>query len=127
MLGPSDRSFPPLRHLCLGPEPPTAWIENDASVPAMLVRLSGCWLIASGPMLISTNQLEPLYSASWMSPRARMVALAGSETPVNCQPPEMRTPLPTLFQVVPLVETSKEVRQTSGPVPPRCQVIFELL
>ena len=78
-------------------------------------------------MLVSTNQLEPLYWAPSMNPRARMVKLLGRETLLNRQPPEMRAGAARAFQVLPLVETSKVARQTSGLVPPRNQVILELL
>src|SRR2546429_9148311 len=37
----------------------------------------------------------------------------------------MRSPEPTLLQSRPLVEVSKPARQTSGPGPPRSQVIVE--
>src|SRR5437763_1499421 len=79
--------------------------------------------MAGGPIEVSANQDEPLYSPPVRKPRARTVALVARASPITCQPPGMRVPEPALVQVRPSVEISKVVRQTSGLVPPRSQVI----
>src|SRR5207247_7444427 len=79
----------------------------------------------SGREWLCTNQLEPFRNPPVMNARARIMELAGSERPLSCQPPEMRVPGPRSAQVAPSVLVSKLVRQASGAVPPRSQVIVE--
>src|ERR1041385_3169865 len=55
-----------------------------------------------------------------------MAELGGNESPVNCQPPEMREPAPAGSQSIPFVENSKVVNRASVVVPPRNQVMVEL-
>src|SRR5512137_2319677 len=72
--------------------------------------------------LVSTNQLVALHAPPATKPRARRRLPTDTDTLVHCQPPELRVPAPRLSQSVPLAETSRVVRQTSGLVPPRSQV-----
>ena len=75
------------------------------------------------PKANSTIEPEPLSAPLVVKPRARTLAPAGTLTPVNCQPPEMRVPDPRLVQFTPpLAEDSNVVHQHSGPPPARSQV-----
>ena len=51
-----------------------------------------------------------------------LARMAGKDSPVNRQPSAMRLPAPRPVQLVPSVEVSKVVRQTSGVVPARSHV-----
>src|SRR5260221_97147 len=83
--------------------------------------------MAMGPRLVSMNhQDEPLYWPPAAKPRARMEAFGETEMLVTCQPPAMRGAGPRFVQApTPSVEASKVARQTSGPTPPRSQVMLE--
>src|SRR5205823_648436 len=87
--------------------------------------LIGWMSTAGGPTLCSSYQAEPPWLPCATKPRARIVGLSGSARLVADQPPEIRPAAPRWIQSLPLVETSKVVRQTSGPGPDRNQVILE--
>src|ERR1051326_7512830 len=78
---------------------------------------------ASTPARLSTNQLDPSNCPPETQPRARMLFPAARDWPVKRQPPGMRLPAPVEIQFEPSVEISKVVRETSGVVPLRSQVI----
>src|SRR5208282_5760276 len=115
MFPASARGMPSLSH----------WQVNGG-VPPLLVRLAGEVTTTAGPPKVSTNELDPSYSPLVTKPRARMFRTWARGRLVNCQPPGARCPAPKLTQSTPLVEMSKVVRQTSGPVPPRCHEMVEL-
>src|SRR3954462_14004420 len=84
--------------------------------PESLAMICGGWVRLS---VVSTYQLEPLFTPPERKPRARMGVSNGCDNPLICHPPGTGTPSPTLTQSAPLLHTSKVVRQTSGLVPPR--------
>src|ERR1035441_6310314 len=80
-----------------GGDPATATLKPITVLVKFSILVG--WQVMKGPPdKVSTNQPEPLYSPPVQRPRARIVALVGSESPVCCQPPAMRVPAPRLIQ-----------------------------
>src|ERR1035437_3845994 len=82
-------------------------------------------MIQGGPATVSTGQLLALEYPPTTIPRARIFTFAAKESPPSCHPPVIRVPAPTPNQLVPSVEISKLVRDSSGLAPPRSHVIVE--
>src|SRR5882672_4429226 len=76
-----------------------------------------------GPIIISSNQQEPLCPPPAMNPRARMVEFVGTNTSFSRHPPGTRLPEPSGIQSLPFVDASKVVFLASGAEPARNQVI----
>jgi hypothetical protein len=121
-LPPLLKFTPFFRHWYRNGGDPAAETIKVAVVAGLFVRLAGCLTIASGPMEDSTNHGSPLATTK---PRATTVPFVGREPKSNCQPPGAREPAPKFSQSRPLVETWKVVRQSSGALPPRRQVMPE--
>ena len=87
--------------------------------------LVGWVVIDARVKFVSTNQLDRSLRPPLTKPCARKIPFVGQSSPLNCHPPAMCVPSPSATQFVPLVEASNVVRQTSGLLPPRCQLMAE--
>src|SRR2546427_129482 len=124
MFPPSTSGTPFWRHWKPNGPSPSVETLKVAVGPESSVRAKGWVRETGGPILVSTNQPELFWYPPATKPLQRMAALVVRASPDNCQPPGMRVAAPKVSQPAPLVDTSKLVRQTSGPVPPRSQVML---